>query len=79
MSTITVTPIAGALGAEVSGIDLARPLAPDAVRRIRQAWLDHLVLFFRDQQLTPASFLALAEAFGTPVEYPMVKGCRAIR
>jgi len=74
MSTITVTPIAGALGAEVSGIDLARPLAPDAVRRIRQAWLDHLVLFFRDQELTPASFLALAEAFGTPVEYPMVKG-----
>jgi taurine dioxygenase len=74
MPTFTVTPIAGALGAEVGGVDLARALAPDAVRRIRQAWLDHLVLFFRDQRLTPARFLALAEAFGTPVEYPMVKG-----
>jgi taurine dioxygenase len=74
MPNITVTPIAGALGAEVGGIDLGRPLAPDALRLIRQAWLDHLVLFFRDQQLTPAKLLALAEAFGTPVDYPMVPG-----
>jgi taurine dioxygenase len=74
MTGITVTPVAGALGAEVGGVDLARPLLPQDVRLIRQAWLDHLVLFFRDQQLTPASFLALAEAFGTPVEYPMVPG-----
>ncbi len=74
MPTITVTPIAGALGAEVGGVDLARPLAAKDVRLIRQAWLDHLVIFFRDQQLSPAGLLALAEAFGAPVEYPMVPG-----
>jgi taurine dioxygenase len=74
MTDIVVTPIAGALGAEVSGVDLARPLAPEDVRLVRQAWLDHLVIFFRDQQLTPAALLAVAEAFGTPVEYPMVLG-----
>ena len=74
MASIAVTPIAGALGAEIGGVDLGRPLPPADLRLIRQAWLDHLVLFFRDQQLTPASFLRLAEAFGTPVEYPMVKG-----
>jgi taurine dioxygenase len=74
MSGIVVTPIAGALGAEITGVDLARPLPPEDVRLIRQAWLDYLVIFFRDQQLTLDNFLALAEAFGTPVEYPMLRG-----
>jgi taurine dioxygenase len=74
MAAIVVTPIAPALGAEISGVDLSRPLPPEDLRLIRRAWLDHLVIFFRDQPLTPASFLTLAEAFGTPVEYPMVKG-----
>lgn len=74
MAKIKVEPIAGALGAEISGIDLSRPLDADSVREMRQALLDHLVIFFRDQELTPDRFLAFAEAFGTPVEYPMLKG-----
>ena len=41
---------------------------------MRQALLDHLVIFFRDQDLPPARFLALARRFGTPIEYPFVKG-----
>jgi taurine dioxygenase len=36
--------------------------------------LDHLVLFFRDQYLTPDALLAAARQFGTPIEYPFVKG-----
>lgn len=45
------------------------------VRTVRQALLDHLVIFFRDQDLTaPDQFLAFARAFGRPVEYPFVKG-----
>jgi taurine dioxygenase len=36
--------------------------------------LDHLVIFFRDQDLPPERFLALARRFGTPIEYPFVKG-----
>jgi len=74
MSMITVSPIAGALGAEVGGVDLSRPLSPDNIGTIRQALLDHLVIFFRDQGLTSENFLTFARAFGTPVEYPLIKG-----
>jgi taurine dioxygenase len=74
MARIAVTPIAGALGAEISGVDLSRPLEADTVRAMRKALLDHLVIFFREQQLTPANFMAFAEAFGTPVEYPLLRG-----
>src|SRR5262245_61708192 len=72
--TITVTPIAGALGAEIGGVDLAGDLADETVAEIRRAWLDHLVVFFRDQELTPDRFLAFARRIGEPVEYPFVKG-----
>ncbi|MGE0256608.1 MAG: TauD/TfdA dioxygenase family protein [Alphaproteobacteria bacterium] len=71
---IEVRPIAGAIGAEIHGIDLSRPLDPAIVKAVRQAFLDHLVIFFRDQNLTAEQFLALARQFGQPVEYPFVKG-----
>ena len=71
---ITVTPIAGALGAEIDGVDLAGPLDAETVAAIRQALLDHLVIFFRDQELSPERYLAFAEAFGTPVKYPLIDG-----
>lgn len=74
MQRITTTPIAGALGAEIGGVDLSRLLGADVVQAIRQALLDHLVIFFRDQDLTPANYMAFAEAFGTPIEYPLLKG-----
>ena len=67
------TPLSGAIGAEIHGIDLAR--ATDAeIAEIRQIWLAHNVVFFRGQTLPPADFLALARRFGTPIEYPFVKG-----
>ena len=72
--TIGVHPVAGALGAEISGVDLSRPLPDATVAALRQAWLDHLVLFFRDQDLSPAAFLAFARRFGEPIEYPFVRG-----
>lgn len=71
---IRVERVAGALGAEVSGVDLSNALPDDTVEALRGAWLEHLVLFFRDQSLTPAQFLAFARRFGEPVEYPFVKG-----
>ena len=74
MSRITVTPIAGALGAEIGGIDLGQPLAADDVAAMRRALLDHLVIFFRDQQLSSESYMAFAQAFGTPMAYPLIKG-----
>jgi taurine dioxygenase len=72
--TITVTPIAGALGAEIGGADLGADLSDETVTEIRRAWLDHLVVFFRDQELAPAEFLAFARRIGEPVEYPFVTG-----
>ncbi|HTL84070.1 MAG TPA: TauD/TfdA family dioxygenase, partial [Acidimicrobiia bacterium] len=71
---IKVLPIAGALGAEITGVDLATDLVDETVVEIRCAWLEHLVVFFRDQMLEPAEFLAFARRMGEPVEYPFVKG-----
>lgn len=71
---IGIHPIAGALGAEISGVDLSTDLSDESVAAIRRAWLDHLVVFFRDQDLPPARFLAFARRFGEVIDYPFVKG-----
>jgi taurine dioxygenase len=73
-SMLKVACIAGALGAEIHGVDLSTPLSARLVAAIRQAFLEHLVIFFRGQPLTPAQFMAFARTMGTPVEYPFVKG-----
>jgi taurine dioxygenase len=66
--------LSGALGAEIRGVDLARGLTEELAAAVRQALLEHLVVFFRGQDLTPAQFMGVAERFGEPVEYPMVAG-----
>ena len=71
---LAVHPIAGAIGAEIAGVDLSKNLSDETVAAIRRAWLEHLVIFFRDQDLPPARFLAFARRFGEPIEYPFVKG-----
>ncbi|HEX3178035.1 MAG TPA: TauD/TfdA family dioxygenase [Methylomirabilota bacterium] len=74
MSSIGIERVAGALGAEITGVDLRKPLDDATYTLLRRAWLEHLVIFFRDQDLSPAQFLAFARRFGDPVEYPFVKG-----
>ena len=64
MSTIEIRPLTAAIGAEVSGVDLREPLADDDVACLRQALLDHLVLFFRDQDIDDDQQLAFALRFG---------------
>ena len=71
---LDIRPLSGAVGAEIFGVDLSRELDDDTVTAIRKAWLDHLVIFFRDQDLPPAKLLGLARHFGQPIEYPFVKG-----
>jgi taurine dioxygenase len=63
-----------AIGAEIHGIDLARELTADTLHAIRRAWLEHCVIFFREQNLSSAQFMAFAGLIGTPVEYPFIKG-----
>src|SRR5512134_3577072 len=65
--------IAGALGAELLGVDL-RKLSNEVVAAIRGAFLEHQVIFFRDQKLDPAQFMAFARTMGRPVPYPFVPG-----
>jgi taurine dioxygenase len=71
---LEIRPLASALGAEIFGIDLAGPLDEATIRPLRNALLDHVVIFFRDQDLAPPQLLALAERFGEVAEYPFVKG-----
>ncbi len=69
-----VRKVAGALGAEISGVDLRQGVSAQLAQELRGAFLEHQVIFLRDQDLTPAQFLVFAQAMGTPVEYPFVKG-----
>lgn len=64
MTTLSIEPISPALGAIVSGVRLADPLDDAAQRQIEQALLDHHVLFFRDQPLTPTQQANFAARFG---------------
>lgn len=70
---IQVNRVIGAVGAEISGVDLSQPLPRAVVNEIHSAWLDHQVVFFRDQQLTPTQQAAFAENFGPLDVYPFVR------
>ena len=62
--SIEITPFDAPLGAEVTGLDLSQPLAPDDFKRIHRAHLDHHVLVFRDQRITPEQHIAFSRRFG---------------
>jgi taurine dioxygenase len=61
---IEVKPLTGHIGAELHGIDLRQPLDDGALERIHAALLEHLVIFFRDQSITPDQHVAFGERFG---------------
>lgn len=73
-----IEPLTAAIGAEVHDVVLSGQLEPDVLDRIYAALNEHLVLFFRDQDLTPADQLEFAKTFGEPAEphpvYPHLPG-----
>jgi taurine dioxygenase len=71
---ITVKRVAGALGAEISGVDLARELDGPTFDAIHRAFVEHEVIFFRDQTLTPDQHKAFGRRFGALNIHPYVKG-----
>jgi taurine dioxygenase len=72
--SLQIRRVAGALGAEISGVDLAQELPDATIAAIRQALLDHQVVFFRDQALTPAQQVAFGARFGPLNIHPYVAG-----
>ena len=67
-------PVSPAIGAELLGIDLSQDLSDEAIDEIRQALLDHLVIFFRNQSVTPSQQIAFSQRFGELSFYPFVSG-----
>lgn len=73
MREMNIVPAAGALGAEVQGVDLSE-LDDNEFSRIHQAILEHSVIFFREQTLTPAQQVAFARRFGGIHLHPYIQG-----
>ena len=72
--SLTIRRVAGALGAEISGVDLAQDLPDGVVAEIRAALVEHQVIFFRDQDLSPARQVAFGRRFGPLNIHPYVRG-----
>jgi alpha-ketoglutarate-dependent taurine dioxygenase len=66
LATLEIVPTGAAVGAEVRGIDLSKPVPEDVAEALRNAWSKHLVLLFRGQEMTPQQYLAAARIFGRP-------------
>lgn len=66
-----IEPLAGALGAEVRGVDLNRDAPWDA---IHETFLEYSVLVFRGQAIGPAELMRIGARFGEPCYYPFVTG-----
>lgn len=69
---LNIRKVAGSLGAEVSGIDLGQPLDGDTKQAVHDALMNHQVLFFRDQDITPEQHVAFGQNFGTLQVHPML-------
>ncbi len=72
--TITVRPVTVAIGAEVAGIDLSRPLGNQQFQEVHDALMAHQVLFFRDQKLTLDQHKAFGRLFGELAVHPNTPG-----
>jgi|TARA_B100001146_G_scaffold53598_2_gene46919 taurine dioxygenase len=65
-----VHPIAEALGAELHGVNLCQDLSSKTYAEIRRLLVKHQVIFFRDQDISPTQYKALAESFGPVQTHP---------
>ena len=72
--TIDVRPLSASVGAEIFGVDLAQELSQETFAEIHQAFLDHLVVFFRDQDLTVDQQISFARRFGPLAVDPFIAG-----
>lgn len=68
---ITVKPITQHIGADIEGVDLTRPLTPEEVAQIQKAWNDHLVLRFRNQNMTDDDLVRFSGYYGELDQAPI--------
>lgn len=74
LEKLKIRKVAGALGAELSGLDLSSDLPDATITAIRKALAEHQVIFFRDQSLSPARQIAFGRRFGPLNIHPYVSG-----
>ena len=73
-ASFRVEAMAGALGAQIHGVDLSASLSDAVFEAIRNALHEHLVIFFRDQRLSTEQRYAFAQRFGDLIPHPYVHG-----
>jgi taurine dioxygenase len=71
---IEIKPVAGAIGAEIHGVDLGQTLSNSEFDAVHQAFLDHQVIFFRDQKISPEQHIAFGRRFGELDVHPFADG-----
>ena len=78
MTKLTITPLTGAIGAEITGLDL-KSMSAEEESTLEQAFLDHLVVCIRDQELSPADLLDLTNSLAALEKPRILRACRNIR
>ena len=68
---IEILPLTDTLGAEIRGIDLARPVAPEIALKLRDAWYQHVLLLFRNQEMSDEQLKRSTEWLGEAGEITM--------
>ena len=76
MATLKIRRLGYALGAEITGLDLSKPLDDETVHQLRNAWLDNILLCFPGQNLRPEEQVALCSRFGV-LDEPKAAGNHA--
>jgi taurine dioxygenase len=71
--TIEVIPLSGSIGAEIRGADLSTTMSEETFLELHKVFLDHLVVMFPDQHLTPTDQIAFARRFGRVMVDPFMK------
>jgi taurine dioxygenase len=74
ISGIEIRPVAGAIGAEIHGVDLSQALSNSEFDAVHQAFLDHQVIFFRGQTISPEQHIAFGRRFGELDVHPYADG-----
>ena len=72
-ASLDIRPLCAAGGAEIYGVDLSKELTNEQAEAIHRVFLDHVAIWFPEQQLSPADLTRLIYLFGQPFVHPYLK------